>query len=118
MQFIVMMGVAGCGKSSVGQDLAQSLRAQSESIKASGASYADVDTAMALQWLDAAQAGTLIHGHTHKPGDHSLGTANAQPLHRLVLSDWDASAQTPRLQVLRLHLAGAPERLNLKPSGA
>ena len=38
------------------QMIARGLRAQSESHKASGASYADVDAAAALQWLEAAQA--------------------------------------------------------------
>ena len=55
----------------------------------------------------------LIHGHTHRPARHELG----QGLAREVLSDWDAAAQPPRAQVLRLSIeAGQParlERLNL-----
>nr|WP_251140464.1 UDP-2,3-diacylglucosamine diphosphatase [Rhodoferax sp. U11-2br] len=90
--------------------IARSLREQSESRKSSGASYADVDTAAALQWLQAAQASTLIHGHTHKPADHCLNPTADTPKHRLVLSDWDAGATPPRLEVLRLGLGATPLR--------
>jgi len=93
------------------QTMARGLRAQSESHKASGAAYADVDTAAALQWLEAAQASTLIHGHTHKPADHLLNPAAEPPKQRLVLSDWDASADPPRLEVLRLSRSAAPARV-------
>lgn len=78
--------------------IARSLREQSESLKRSGTEYADVDAAAAREWLQGSQASTLIHGHTHKPADHDLG----QGLRRVVLSDWDATATPPRLQVLRL----------------
>lgn len=92
------------------QTTARSLRAQSESRKASGTSYADVDTAAALQWMEAAQASTLIHGHTHQPADHLLNPAADQPKQRLVLSDWDARATPARLEVLRLTTGAAPVR--------
>lgn len=95
------------------QAIAHDLRAQSETRKISGASYADVDAALALQWLDAAQASTLIHGHTHHPADHTLDRRNDKAIRRLVLSDWDADATPPRLQVLRLRTGFAPERLTL-----
>jgi UDP-2,3-diacylglucosamine hydrolase len=65
------------------QAIARSLRAQSESRKAGVGGYADVDQDSALQWLAAAQAGTLIHGHTHQPADHlmiPLDTAVGEPL--------------------------------------
>lgn len=92
------------------QTIARDLRAQSESHKASGATYADVDTAAALRWLDAAQANTLIHGHTHQPADHQLSPTADTPKQRLVLSDWDASATPARLEVLRLTAEIAPVR--------
>lgn len=96
------------------QAIAHGLRAQSESRKASGTSYADVDKPMALQWLDAAQATTLIHGHTHHPADHTLSQVNGVPQKkRLVLSDWEADAKPPRLEVLRLQTGEAPKRLPL-----
>jgi UDP-2,3-diacylglucosamine hydrolase len=79
--------------------IAQGLRAQSEARKRSGASYADVDTAAAARWLQAATAQELIHGHTHRPADHELGQGR-----RRVLSDWDATASPARAQVLRLSL--------------
>jgi UDP-2,3-diacylglucosamine hydrolase len=80
------------------QAIAHELRAQSESRKRSGAVYADVDAQAARDWLQTAQASTLIHGHTHRPADHDLG----QGLRRIVLSDWDAAAQPPRQEVLSL----------------
>ncbi len=97
------------------QALARGLRSQSESRKASGAHYADVDTATALSWLRANAASTLIHGHTHRPKDHSLD-ASEPALCRLVLSDWDATAQPPRLEVLRLQTGHAPRRVALAPA--
>jgi len=100
---------------SVRQTLARSLRAQSESRKASGASYADVDPDAAKAWLRSHAASTLIHGHTHQPKDHLLD-ATAQPtLRRVVLSDWDAAARPPRLEVLRLQAGHAPRRVALAP---
>jgi len=80
------------------QSIAHGLRTQSEARKQSGQTYADVDTDAAKQWLKAAGASTLIHGHTHKPGQHSLGDNQ----HRVVLSDWDGAAIPPRAEVLRL----------------
>lgn len=85
------------------QEIARSLRAQSEQLKRSTAVYADVDTQAACHWLNTAQAGTLIHGHTHRPADHDLPCDLNQVRRRIVLSDWDATATPPRLEVLRLH---------------
>jgi UDP-2,3-diacylglucosamine hydrolase len=82
--------------------IARSLRTQSEARKHSGATYADVDNTAARQWLLAAGAHTLIHGHTHRPANHDLG----QGLQRVVLSDWDAAATPPRAEVLRLNASG------------
>lgn len=80
------------------QAIANGLRAQSEARKHSGAVYADVDTATACRWLQAAGAQTLVHGHTHQPATHDLSGG----LRRVVLSDWDVSATPPRAEVLRL----------------
>ncbi|MBC7434864.1 MAG: UDP-2,3-diacylglucosamine diphosphatase [Bdellovibrionales bacterium] len=90
------------------RDIARGLREQSEARKRTGVSYADVDSSAARDWLQHAQAATLIHGHTHKPADHDLGAG----LRRIVLSDWDAAATPPRAQVLRL-TAGGLQRLAL-----
>ncbi|MDB5894826.1 MAG: UDP-2,3-diacylglucosamine diphosphatase [Rhodoferax sp.] len=88
--------------------LARSLRGQSEARKRTEVTFADVDRAAARAWLGAAGANTLIHGHTHRPADHDLGDG----LRRVVLSDWDLSAEPPRAEVLRLTAAGV-ERLTL-----
>ena len=84
------------------QAIARGLRQQSEAHKSSGADYADVDATAARQLLLEANATTLIHGHTHKPASHDLGSG----LQRVVLSDWDASASPPRAEVLRLSNTG------------
>jgi UDP-2,3-diacylglucosamine hydrolase len=86
--------------------IARELRQQSQARKQSTAHspelWADVDTAAALSWLRAARAPVLIHGHTHRPAEHTLeGT-----YWRAVLSDWDLQAQPPRAEVLRLSREG------------
>jgi UDP-2,3-diacylglucosamine hydrolase len=80
------------------QDIARGLRSQSEAKKQVGTPYADVDTLAALDWLAAANAQHLLHGHTHKPGFHALDATHD----RTVLSDWDLGATPPRAEVLRL----------------
>ena len=85
------------------QALARGMRDSSEQHKRATTVYADVDTPAALQWLQAAGASTLVHGHTHRPGRHTLdGTGRA----RVVLSDWDLTATPPRAEVLRLDTHG------------
>jgi UDP-2,3-diacylglucosamine hydrolase len=92
--------------------VARQIRDASESRKQSGTPYADVDADAARAWLQAAQAPTLIHGHTHHPARHALGVDSAdQPLQRLVLSDWDLAATPPRADLLRLDAQGRLQRL-------
>ena len=86
----------------------RSARSESEARKQTGAVYADVDGPAALQWLRAARADALIHGHTHLPADHVL----APGLARHVLTDWDLEAAPPRAGVLRLTSEGV-QRLPL-----
>jgi len=89
------------------REIARGLRGESQERAASGVEYADVDAAAAVSWLNAARAEALVHGHTHHPREHDLGHG----FRRIVLSDWDASAAPPRLQVLRL-AGGRFERLD------
>jgi UDP-2,3-diacylglucosamine hydrolase len=89
---------------------ARGLRAQSEARKSTGVVYPDVDAPHASQWLAAAQASVLIHGHTHRPATHALPGGGR----RTVLSDWDAAASPPRLQLVRLTADGL-QRLALPP---
>lgn len=88
---------------------ALALRQQSEARKYGGVTYADVDGPAAIAALEQHQATLLIHGHTHRPADHTL----APGLTRHVLSDWDAQAPTPRAEVLRLHRDGRVQRVSL-----
>jgi len=104
----------------LGQTLAQrlalgrELRAQSQRVqeqRSRSAQWFDVEADAARAWLVQNRCTRLIHGHTHQPGVHDLGDG----LQRWVLSDWDARAEPPRAQVLRLSATGL-QRLAL--SGA
>ena len=77
--------------------LARSIRSESERRTAEHrGEWADVDAPTALRWLEAAQAPTLIHGHTHRPETQAL----ADGIVRHVLSDWDLDHGS-RAEVLR-----------------
>lgn len=100
---------------------ARGIREQSESRKSesrqatageTGAAmptYADLDPQATRDWLRAAGAATLIHGHTHRPATHALGAG----LQRIVLSDWDLAASVPRAEVLRWQRGQGLQRLPL-----
>lgn len=62
------------------------------------AEWLDLDRFASLEWIRAADAAELVHGHTHRPADERL-----QPgFTRHVLSDWDLDhAAVPRAEVLR-----------------
>lgn len=86
--------------------LGRSMRTQSEGRKRDpDAVWADVDTPAALAWLRQTRSHTLVHGHTHRPADHSMDAFGAS--RRIVLSDWDAAADPPRAQLLCLSAVGA-----------
>jgi UDP-2,3-diacylglucosamine hydrolase len=77
-------------------ELAKTLKAHSLANKTMMQNWADVDEGAGVQWLKACGASVLIHGHTHMPQDHRM----QQTFERIVLSDWDALANPPRLQSL------------------
>ena len=81
------------------QVIARALRTASETRKRNSVIYVDLDPQATCDWLHSAQSSTLIHGHTHRPAEHDL----ANGLRRIVLSDWDASATPPRVEILRLN---------------
>ncbi|MBL8287812.1 MAG: UDP-2,3-diacylglucosamine diphosphatase [Rubrivivax sp.] len=66
-----------------------------------GALAADADRTEATAWLRAANAATLVHGHTHRPGSEAWPGG----FERHVLSDWDLDAAA-RAEVLRLDAGG------------
>ncbi len=70
----------------------------SNSMGSSSIGLHDVDTDIASSLLESLECDTLIHGHTHRPGEYPLKDGKR----RLVLSDWDASSSPARLEVLRL----------------
>ncbi len=91
--------------------LAADMRARSEARKQAlgndAALWADVDPGAARQALNQAGARTLIHGHTHRPARHALGSnGHGEDLQRIVLSDWDLRAHPKRAEVLRLDAQG------------
>jgi UDP-2,3-diacylglucosamine hydrolase len=91
------------------QALARQMRGQSETRKQTNTDYADVDSDAATQWLQIANANTMIHGHTHRPNHHALDATHS----RWVLSDWDLDHTPTRADVLRIDLnAPLPYRLN------
>ncbi|HOV18182.1 MAG TPA: UDP-2,3-diacylglucosamine diphosphatase [Ottowia sp.] len=102
------------------QAIARQMREHSEARHAATApaDYALTNAELARQWLHAASARTLIHGHTHQPADHALGTgADGHALTQVVLSDWHIDARTHRAQVLRLSANGARTRLDPDAAG-
>lgn len=97
------------------QSTARELRRHSEQLKSGATDYADVDAGAARTWLTAAQAQSMIHGHTHRPAVHALGPGQQ----RWVLSDWDCAGAAARAQVLRLTLPLpegdiTPQRVDLR----
>lgn len=71
--------------------------------------WADVDPDAAALWLSGSGAALLIHGHTHRPGEHALPGERR----RHVLGDWEfdgPAGEPPRGDVLRLSASGL-ERL-------
>ena len=79
------------------QQIAKDLRAQRKARQQKQTDYVDVDANTARAWLREKDCKLLIHGHTHLPDTHDLGNG----LNRMVLSDWEALATPPRLEVLR-----------------
>jgi UDP-2,3-diacylglucosamine hydrolase len=106
MQFRGMVRAKGWQRDFLARPLAErqaigrAIRTESESSKAQGAG---LDYALAADWLAAADAPAMIHGHTHRPREHDLGGGRE----RIVLTDWDLRATPPRQEVLRLTPAGA-----------
>jgi UDP-2,3-diacylglucosamine hydrolase len=82
---------------------ARQMRAASQAHQQASAEiqYADVDEAIASEWLSAAGCNLLIHGHTHRPGSQPFAGHV-----RHVLSDWDLDHQHKRAEVLRWDASG------------
>lgn len=75
--------------------------------------WGDLDFDASVACLQAAGSVTLIHGHTHRPGDSPLRPG----FNRIVLSDWDLDGEPPHAEVLRLQ-AGGFTRLSPQAAGA
>jgi UDP-2,3-diacylglucosamine hydrolase len=92
------------------QDIARGMRQESDARKADDQTiHADVDTQSALAWLSAAQAQVLVHGHTHKPGEHALDATHR----RIVLTDWELDGTPRRAEALRIGADGSVQRIGL-----
>lgn len=92
--------------------LARRLRERSMAHQLDPALWADVDNAASRDWLKAAGCDTLIHGHTHRPAEHDLGTG----LRRVVLSDWDFD-RAQRGDVLILDATGIRRDAPMRTEG-
>ena len=64
--------------------------------------FFDVDDTAAADALQQVGAAVLIHGHTHRPGSHSLAGGRS----RQVLGDWEFDALPQRAACRRLDAAG------------
>lgn len=76
--------------------------------------WMDVDPTAANECLQHHRVQTLVHGHTHMPGDYAL----PQGCRRIVLSDWEGRGLLPRAQVLCWeHVDNTPQwrRVDLAP---
>ncbi len=96
--------------------IAKQMRSDSQSEQRGMSYLADVDAALAQDWLTRLNCQSLVHGHTHRPGTAPF-TADGACRH--VLSDWHldpdpVQATPPRGEVLRLSAAGF-ERLHWPP---
>jgi UDP-2,3-diacylglucosamine hydrolase len=89
------------------RDQAAAMRSRSEANKQT-ATYVDVDWPTAENWLSAAHAQLLVHGHTHQPAHEQHGQ-----LARLVLSDWEAQSQPARLEMVDLRLSNDQASLHI-----
>lgn len=93
-------------RETIARDLRRQSQARQQGTAGDPTLWADVDGAAARDWLQRSACTSLIHGHTHRPARHDLGDG----LQRVVLSDWDLAAQTPRAEVLRLDAQGLHRR--------
>jgi UDP-2,3-diacylglucosamine hydrolase len=84
------------------QALGRQMREGSRAAQAAQLMATDLDADACRSLLAEAGAMTMVHGHTHRPGEHDLG----QGLRRVVLSDWDFDTTPPRGDVIRLSAAG------------
>mgnify|MGYP003336000709 CR=1 FL=1 len=81
----------------------QHAQQRADGVRNEGTRYADVDEACAREWLHAAQADLLIHGHTHHPASEPFAGTT-----RHVLCDWDLDHDqgAPRAEALRWQASG------------
>lgn len=88
--------------------IAQKMRSDSQSEQRGMAYLADVDAALAQEWLTRTGSHSLVHGHTHRPGSAPF---TAQGAWRHVLSDWhldiaEGDNASARGEILRLTVDG------------
>jgi UDP-2,3-diacylglucosamine hydrolase len=88
------------------EQMARSMRAQSEARKQLGGPWVDLDPQATAQWMHTARADHMIHGHTHEGADHAAAARQGAGT-RHVLCDWHADAVPPRAQVLRVSTDGS-----------
>jgi UDP-2,3-diacylglucosamine hydrolase len=76
--------------------LATEARAGSREHLASASEYiTDVNPAAVEALFRSAGVGTMVHGHTHRPGVHE-SVVDGRPARRFVLGDWHATAKVLR----------------------
>jgi len=97
-------------KKPLGERLRFAAQARAASAAHGGAineKIADVNQGAIEQALRRANVDTMVHGHTHRPGEHRF-TVDGDPASRIVLGDWYSQGSVlrwdnegPRLSVLK-----------------
>ncbi|MGN6703035.1 MAG: UDP-2,3-diacylglucosamine diphosphatase, partial [Burkholderiaceae bacterium] len=92
--------------------IVEGLRERSETDKKTKSmAIMDVNPEAVERMFDAAGTSVLIHGHTHRPGRHCLGTAES-PRWRYVLPDWEGDRSPVRGGWLGIDARGEMHRFD------
>jgi len=89
----------------VRETVGRSMRSRSGSNLAPAwpAAFIDLNEAATAQWMRAAHAPVLVHGHTHAPASHGVGEGAI----RHVMTDWHVDAiAAQRAEILRWSATG------------
>ncbi|QLF92347.1 UDP-2,3-diacylglucosamine diphosphatase [Pseudomonas sp. ABC1] len=90
------------------QKLGRKLRAKSrEQTRMKASDIVDVTPQEVVRLMSRHRVRTLVHGHTHRPADHTL-QVGGQSARRIVLGDWDRSGWALQVDEHGLQQASFP----------
>jgi len=91
------------------QKIAEGGRARSAAHTGNQPDYIlDVNSAAVSAALMRFQVDTMIHGHTHRPGDHRVALPSGDTGRRIVLGDWDTQGWVVRVDATGPTLSSFP----------